>query len=324
MTVESTAGAVDPALLHRRNPDEAFLTGLTGLAPAGPSEPSEPAFRATALLPPEHPHYSAHTGPSRDLDPLLLLECARQAETYAAHTLFGVAADGRFVLRDWSAEFTHPAVTTPAEVEITAVTRDPRSLGGRIVGLEYDLALRAAGAPAGRVRMAVGYLGHAAYKALRARGRAGPPPSSDGLPPTPGTPVAPARVGRIRATDVLLLDVETGTRAPTAVLRVAAENPSLFDHAQDHVPAMVLMEAARQLAALTVAERAAEGAGAAPDRTRLAAMSASFAAFLELDAPVLLVAEPAGGMSVEVAFRQSGGEAARARIELAAPGPGPA
>src|SRR2546426_315372 len=37
-------------------------------------------FAAAALLPPAHPHYAAHTGPSRTRDPMLLLECARSEE----------------------------------------------------------------------------------------------------------------------------------------------------------------------------------------------------------------------------------------------------
>jgi 2-oxo-3-(phosphooxy)propyl 3-oxoalkanoate synthase len=298
------------ALLHRRNPDEAFLTGA---APAGPA-----AFTATAQLPPAHPHYAAHTGPSRGLDPMLLLECARQAETYAAHTLFGVEPDAHFVLRNWSAEFPAGPHAAAGELELTAVTRNPRSLRGRISGLEYDFALRAAGVTVGRVRMDVGYLSHAAYTTLRTRRHQGPPPSSDGLAPTPGARVAPARVGRVRATDVLLLDVVTAGSSVTAGLRVAVENPSLFDHAQDHVPAMVLMEAARQLAALALGE----WGGPAPDRTRMTALSASFAAYAELDAPVELVAEPFGDAGVSVTFRQAGTGLAQARIGLAIPGQG--
>lgn len=308
----SFARTVDRALLHRRNPDEAFLTGAARTGPHG--------FVAAALLPPAHPHYAGHTGPSRHRDPMLLLECARQAETYAAHTLYGVEPGTHFVLRDWSAEF--PAEPVPAadpEVLITAVTRDPRLVRDRIRGLDYEMELWAAGAWLGRVRMAVGYVSHAAHTVLRSRRHHGPPPSSDDLAPAAGRPVAPAAVGRVRATDAVLLDATAaGERAVTARLRVPAENPSLFDHAQDHVPAMVLMEAARQLAALATRE----WGGAAPDRTWMAGLSASFGAYAELTEPVELTAAPAGpgGDAVEVTFHQSGTRIARARIVMAVPG----
>jgi hypothetical protein len=337
----SFARTVDRTLIHRRNPGEAFLTDAVRTGPHG--------FVAAALLPARHPHYAGHTGPSRDRDPMLLLECARQAETYAAHTMFGVEPDARFVLRNWSAEFAADAVPVdaeagaapgaagPTELLMTAVTSNPRLVRDRIRGLDYELELWAAGARVGRVRMEVGYVSAAAYTAIRSARHHGPPPSSDDLVPASGRPVAPARVGRVRATDALLFDVAVGERAVTARLRVPAENPSLFDHAQDHVPAMVLMEAARQLAALATQE----WGGAAPDRTRLAALSSSFTAYAELTEPVELAAAPvsapmpaptavpasaavaasarAGGRTVEVTFRQSGTGIARAQVAMAVP-----
>jgi hypothetical protein len=150
---------------------------------------------------------------------------------------------------------------------------------------------------------------------LRSRKHNGLPPSSDDLGPTSGTRIDPARVGRRRATDVVLLSVaaaDSGERI-TARLRVPTENPSLFDHAQDHVPAMVLMEAARQLATLATHE----WGGAAPDRSTLVSMRASFAAYAELTEPIELIAAPGGDGRIAVAFRQAGMEIAEAEIGMA-------
>jgi hypothetical protein len=317
----SFASTVDRALIHRRNPDESFLTDAVRV--------DARRFAAAAVLPPAHPHYAGHTGPSRLRDPMLLLECARQAETYAAHTMFGVAPDARFVLRTWSAEFAvddvddAPVTGGPAELLMTAVTGDPRLLRGRICGLNYDLALWAAGVRAGRVSMDVGYLNSPAYAVLRSRKHHGPPPSSDDVVPPSGRPVDPARVGRVRPADVVLLDAATGAGSVGAVLRVPVDNPSLFDHAQDHIPAMVLMEGARQIAALATHL----WGGAAPDRTVLAAMNASFAAFAELTEPTELTAtpvaavRPVAGRLVDVAFRQAGTEIAHAQVVMAVPAP---
>lgn len=322
----SYAGTVDRALLHRRNSTEAFLTGLVATG--------TDRFSAAALLPPEHPHYAGHTGPSRRRDPMLLLECARQAETYAAHVLFGVEPDAHFVLRNWSAEFTpapvggpdgfgQDASATPTELLITAVTANPRVVRDRMRGLDYQLELWTAGALAGRVRMEVGYLSHQAYLVVRSREHPGALPSSDdlllddllpdGATPASGRPARPARVGRVRATDTVLLDVVTGAGTVGARLRAPVENASLFDHAQDHIPAMVLMEAARQLAALATEQ----WGGPAPERSQLTAMNASFAAYAELAEPIELTATPAGTQgSVEVGFRQAGAAIAQAQITM--------
>lgn len=307
--VVSFTRTVDRALLHRQHASESFLTDATRLG--------SDAFVAAALLPPAHPHYSAHTGPSRDRDPLLMLECVRQAETYAAHTMFGVEPDAHFVLRNWSAEFAPgipPVADRPTELMMTALTRNARVVRDRLRGLEYELELWTDGVRLGRVHMEVGYTSHAAYTVLRARRHDGrQPPSSDDLAPTPGRPVDPARVGRLCATDAVLLDVEVAGDSATARLRVPVENRSLFDHAQDHVPAMVLVEAARQLAALATHE----WGGAAPDRTELVATSSAFAAYAELTEPIELTATSADGRSVDVAFRQRDAQVARAWMVMA-------
>jgi hypothetical protein len=304
----SYAGTVDRALIHRRHASEAFLTDVVRTGPA--------TFIAGALLPAGHPHYGAHTGPSRDRDPMLLLECVRQAETFAAHTMFGVELDSRFLLRGWHAEFgAFPPVTGAAELFMTAVASNQRTVRDRVRGLDLDFELWCGSVWVGRVGMSVGYLSAAAFQVVRARKHGGPPPSTDDLGPTPGTPVSPAEVGRLRATDTLLLDVGIGDRTGTARLRVAAENRSLFDHPQDHVPAMVLVEAARQLTALCTAAWDRH----APDRTEMVAMDSSFDAYAELTDPVELVAVPTGPVSagrrpVEVTFRQAGQDIARARV----------
>ena len=314
----SFAATVDRALLHRRNPAEAFLTGAVRTGPAG--------FTAAALLPAEHPHYAGHTGPSRRRDPMLLLECARQAETYAAHALFGVEPDAHFVLRNWSAEFpstgagaSRSAAPGPSELLIAAVTSNPRVVRDRVRGLDYQLELWAAGDLIGRVRMEVGYLSHPAYRVVRSREHPGALPSSDDLTPAGGSPVAPARVGRVRPTDAVLLDVAAGDRMVSARLRVPVENTSLFDHAQDHIPAMVLVEAARQLAALATEQ----WGGVGPEHTEMTAMSSSFSAYAELTESIELIATPVDGArgTVEVRFRQAGVEITRARLAMTEPEP---
>lgn len=311
----SFTSVVDRALLHRRHSTEAFLTGAVRTGPD--------CFAAAALLPPAHPHYAGHTGPSRHRDPMLLLECARQAETYAAHALFGVEPDAHFVLRNWSAEFSPApagAAAGPTELLITAVTGNPRVVRDRVRGLDYQLELWADDARVGLVRMEVGYLSHPAYTVVRSREHPQVLPSSDCLAPAGGCPVAPTRVGRVRATDTVLLDVAATGRTVSARLRVPVENVSLFDHAQDHIPAMVLVEAARQLAALAVAQ----WGGAAPERTELRSMSSSFGAYAELTEPIELTATPgpaAAGWSVELSFRQAGSEIAQAQLAMAERGP---
>jgi hypothetical protein len=309
----SYARTVDPARIHRSHPAETFLTDGVG---TGAGE-----YAATALLPHGHPHYSAHAGLARQPDPMLLLECARQAVTYAAYAILNAKADAHLLLRNLSAEYamvTPPVTAGPTEMLMAATTRRASGLGRTF---EHQLELWVTGAWAGRVRMEVSHVSATAYAIIRSRNRHGSPPSSADMGPVNGTPVAPAQVGRVRATDTLLLGAKADSATAAATLRVPVENQSLFDHAQDHVPAMVLVEAARQLAAFA----SGGWGGPPPNATRLAGVRSSFDVYAELDVPVEMTALPssvaADGWPVEVTFQQAGTDIGQALVVLAAPAP---
>ncbi|XKK40707.1 hypothetical protein HFP72_09380 [Nocardiopsis sp. ARC36] len=67
--------------------------------------------------------------------------------------------------------------------------------------------------------------------------------------------------------------------AVSASLRVLPQHPSLFDHAQDHLPGMVLIEAGRQLALNTLMEVQ----GTSPAKAYPAEITATFTSFGELE-----------------------------------------
>jgi hypothetical protein len=308
----SFSRTVDRELIHRRNLTEVFLTDIQRV--------NEETFISAALLPVIHAHYTSHLGRIDLVDPMLLLECARQAETYAAHAFFDVEMGASFILRNWSMELSPRALGTsfsgPTELVMIATTRAPRTVAGRVRGLTYTFELWVSGERLGQVGMEVGYVAKEPYLAMRARGRTGPVPSSADLSPvSAGVPVEPARVGRLHARDTLLLDVCAGRDEVTAALRVPADNPSLFDHAQDHVPGMVLLEAARQIAALAAGEWGAD----APDRTAMVTMDASFSAYAELDAPVTMTATRAlrSAEEIDVTFHQNGTDISQVKVVIA-------
>lgn len=312
----SFSGGVPRGSVHREHAAEVFLTDARARAARTPSPAPVHRFTAAALLPADHPHYSAHTGAAnRGLEPMLLLECCRQAETYAAHAFYGVEADAAFILKRWSLSllpgvFTpRPNDEAPTELVIDARTRGLRTVAGAARGLVQDFDLWAVERPVAHARIEVGYMSRPAYTVLRARGRGTAPQLSVDWPPQAGEPVAPWLVGRVRAQDALLLDLRSTPETTTAILRLPTDNPTLLDHAQDHVPGTVLVEAARQLA--TVA--ADRHRGMPPDRTVMTAMNASFRAYAELDSPIELRTRAADG-PVAVEVFQSG--AAIATIEI--------
>lgn len=308
---------VDRTLVHRRALSEVFLTDFRAT--------TEGRFVAAAQLPPSHAYYTDHLTVLPVIDPLLVVECCRQAETYAGHELVGVPLGHRFVLREWSVELDGLAgvriPSVPAELIITGATSDRVERAGKVRGITFGMELALAGSHVGSARMVVAYLPPSAYDLLRSGRRGGPPPISDDLrEPREGSPVAPARVGRRSPANVVLTAVETARPHATAELSVPFVNPSMFDHAQDHVPGMVLMEGARQLALAALAE----GRGSAVANLAVMTLAAKFSQYAELDTPTRLRAETVAGTgslsrrtTARVSFEQDGTPIAHAVIGLA-------
>lgn len=307
LTFERT---VNRRLVHRRALSEVFLTDSV-LVDAS-------HFVAAAQLPPSHAYYTDLPAGSA-VDPLLLLECCRQAETHAVHVHHGAPDDTKFVLQSWSLDLPGLAGAElppgPAEVAIEVSMHDAQWIGGSLRRLGYRMLIHVAGRHVGEARMQVQYVAAGVYGTLRGRGRDGQPPTSDDYRQAPaGKPVAPAKVGRERPENVILLDPVTGPDGVRARLRVAGGHPSLFDHAQDHVPGMVLMEAGRQ--AFLLASEEFTGVPAAS--WSVTGLEASFTAYAELDEPLEVVvhraAEESGsaGAGLRVTFEQAGRTVAEA------------
>jgi hypothetical protein len=304
---------VDRTLLHRRALSEVFLTDS--------QQVHERAYLAAAQLPALHAYYTDHVRADA-LDPLLLLECARQAETYGAHAYFGVPLGTSFVLRRWSMTLRagRSRPSGPAELRMAVQTNSARHILGALRNLTYDVDLFLGGHGLGNVQIGVAYLPRHAYRAVRARRRAGnAPPTSEGLIAAdvalsrPAVPVvAPARVGRSLPANVVLYEPLFGSDTVNAQIRVPLAHPSMFDHPQDHLPGMVMMEAARQLGLLVVhADH-----GAAPRSVELVGFTATFSQYAELDEATVVRAHRAvdsvgayaelvdGQVALDVTFHQ--------------------
>lgn len=289
---------VDRRMLHRSALSEVFLTSASAV--------DEHRFVAGAQLPPAHAYYTDHLTHDRTPDPLLLLECCRQAETYGAHAFHQVPRDAKFVLRSWSWEQHDSAVAPPAgpaELTMDVTTANPQLRDGELRGLEYRMELSLGGAPLGVVRMAASYLPARLYQPLRTGGRGSLPPLSDSPRFRPERrAAAPRKVGRTRLENVVLAALRVGASEAEARLRVLTDHPSMFDHALDHVPGMVAMEAARQLALAAAGDpRDTDG------RLRVLALYGEFQRYIELDAGTdlrALVREEGHRTRVGVTFRQ--------------------
>lgn len=295
------ARTVDRTTVHRDALSEVFLTDCRAIGPH--------SYLAAAQLPSSHAYYGDHRSDESVLDALLLLECCRQAETCGGHDVLGIETGTRFVLLDWSLNLTQPGVPAgrrrPVELTMATTCEAIRRRGPVVQGLTYRFTLAIEGRAVGNAHIRVGYLRAEAYDIIRRRRRSGPPPVSTTFDPGhEGEPVAAHRVGRHNQDNVVLLDpARTPDGRVTARVRTAVGHPSMFDHAQDHLPGMVLMEAGRQAAVLATGAGDHRGGGAVTQ------LYGTFAEYAELDSPVYVEALPlqrsGPGWALALQYRQS-------------------
>lgn len=257
-------------LVHRTDPLDVFPTGLTRL--------TDTQFSVAAHWPRSH-RFFAPVGSHQD--PLLIAETMRQTTMLIAHAQFGVPVGDAFVM--WELRYTSASERLElnedpwditVDVSCSRIRRRGRSLGS----MHIELLLHRRGTVLATGGGRISCTSAAAYQRLRGHRSAvlGTP-----IPLLPA--VAPRTVGRTSENDVVL---SPGTAPGTWLLRLDTRHPTLFGRPNDHVPGILLLEAARQAA------HAATGSAFLPT-----AMQADFLQYVELDRPCRIEATalPADG-----------------------------
>ncbi|MCK1823093.1 A-factor biosynthesis protein [Streptomyces sp. XM83C] len=267
-------------LVHRAAVAETLLTGWRRLA--------DDRFTVAAQWPRAHGlHVSADW---TAYDPLLAVETVRQSGTLLSHTEYDVPLGHHFVL-DAIEVTTHPehlrVGALPAETEVNVTFTEVQYRGRRPSSARYTAEVLRCGARAATADVSFTCLGEAVYRRLRS----GRTPDTVTAPPAPpGLP--PEAVGRALPGDVVLAPADREDRWR---LRVNTAHPVFFDHPQDHVPGMLLLEAARQAAV------ARTGGKQFP-----VAYHARFHRYAELDEPAWIEIAGPDGPGIRVRGTQGG------------------
>lgn len=270
------ADRVPRRLVHRLDAEDVFPT--IPLA-----QHSDTLFSASAHWPRAHRFFVPVAG--RHQDPLLIAETMRQMTIALVHEKFAVPQDHMFVMGDLSYT-AEPALLLldddgPWDISISVSFAGVR--GGRISSwVQVDHTLHHRGEVLARGGGRIRCVSPEGYRRLR-----GDRDTVDGAGSIPLLPaVAPREVGRTREDDVVLAPTE---HRDGWQLRVDPRHRTLFGRSNDHVPGILLLEAARQAAQ-----------AATPDRAFLpVSLSADFLEYVELDRPCLVGAErvPSGDPS---------------------------
>lgn len=224
--------------VHRAALAEVFLTDC--------EKTGESTFVLTGQWPRAHTFFTTSDG--RHHDHLLACETFRQTGIYLAHAEFGVPLGHNFVMQDMTVT-THPEHmvigSTPTNLTLnTTITRVGRSpnftIGLTIVNQHHHT-----------IATCYGHftcISPAAYRRLRAANPTNPHatnPTDHTLEALEHTPIHqdPTTYGRVHTRDLVLAPTHEPHRYR---LNPDPTHPILFDHDGDHIPGMVLIEAARQ------------------------------------------------------------------------------
>uniref|UniRef100_A0AAU2V036 A-factor biosynthesis hotdog domain-containing protein n=1 Tax=Streptomyces sp. NBC_00003 TaxID=2903608 RepID=A0AAU2V036_9ACTN len=225
--------SVPRELVHKTNPDEVLLTGWHHTAPD--------AFAVTARWPDDHPFYEVRHGLH---DPLILSETIRQIFPLLSHAVYEVPF-GHHLLWDRYRFTLHPdaldAALLPPTVDLHVTCLEVVRRGRRTTALTLLIRAFRGGVPLATAHTRFTIQTPTVYRRLRARY------ADAHMWPAPQLtlPVRPPRVARTHARDVVLSPSHTPHRHQ---LRLDPRHAVLFDHPVDHVPGMLLLEAARQAA----------------------------------------------------------------------------
>ncbi|MFF7542898.1 ScbA/BarX family gamma-butyrolactone biosynthesis protein [Streptomyces canus] len=288
--------SVPRTIVHRAAVSEVLATGLQRV--------SDDHFRVGVQWPRSHSYYGRVAG--RWHDPMLLAESIRQALLVIAHQAYEVPMGHKFLSSslDYRIEAQGALLTErPAHILLDIRCHNIKRRGRTIGAMDLQVDCLRDGELVGSGAISAQCVPEAAYRRLRGE-RADNEP---GLP-VPDA-VIPGLVGRTSAFDVVL-GVTKVDRVWT--LRYDSDHPVLFDHPVDHVPGMVVMEAARQSALAVLG---------APDGLMVACDSA-YRKYVEFDSACLVTATPrpapgaAGPHAVAVSFNQGGATAATCEVQI--------
>ncbi|MFD5148346.1 AfsA-related hotdog domain-containing protein [Streptomyces sp. NPDC058401] len=312
---------VDRSLVHRAAVSEVFVTDIRPLTAM--------RVRTAVQLPLTHGYYSDHVQQPALYDALLLLESGRQAAIAGSHAHMGLSQGTTMIVDSFRMDLYGLAAlkigSKPGRLHIDTEYSGKANRRGRVrkgmVAQRYFMD----GVEVGGHEMDVLFLNPHENEVLRHAQRGTPAPlTSDYGRHGPGEDgsgqLRPEQIGRGNPLNVVLSRAERTPEAVTA--RVTArvtprfDNRALFDHVYDHLPAMTLVEAARQLALLATGE---------PLATYAVGFEARFDRFAELDDTVLAEAAlPSGDEftegapgTVPVRFVQAGEEIAHVTVTTA-------
>jgi hypothetical protein len=289
-------------LVHKAAVEQVLVTDFARL---GESE-----FACAGQAPRAHAYFNDTLGDTYDT--MMLLESGRQAFIRAVHEMLGVPRTTQFAFSELDMSVVDLSTlrigAAPAQLVWNARLSDPRHIRGELASMRAGADLYLDGRRCLEIAGSGTFVNERMYRLLRGRKRK----QQRGDPPARRSRLAPSVVGRQLPGNVVIDRVEREADGCSAELVVDPGHPTFFDHALDHVPAMLLVEAMRQVAL---------SATGSP-KAIVTSCRVEYRRYAELDAGVRCVARHDGwrsGRPVAVSIEQQGVRLGGGELVLATP-----
>jgi hypothetical protein len=286
---------VSGQLVHRRHLSDVLVTGAADIGPD--------RFEVGVQWPVNH----ILLGRGAGADAALVAESVRQASAYIAHTRYDVPFDRQFLLSRLSADIdpgespSRAAAGLVVRIDFEPVRRPDFSLGSFVSRAQVicdDLEL-ATGAAYSRLVPAATYARTRSAARAAAVARAEEAVAASGSSGHQPIKIPASRAGVLH--EGLVVVGEPRERGAYEIV-VDPTNQTFFDHDVDHVPGMVLLEAARQAMRDDLGRASAD----------FALIDLEFSRLVELDRPATVTVPDESTLL----FEQDGDVVARGRYRV--------
>lgn len=226
------------AYTHKKNEEEIFIVGMTVV--------SNNKAIVRCSLADYHQHYDDVTNCPQLINPMVILESCRQAETYIVHQLFSVDSLSKFILKNWRLTLVkenyikiHRSAFNAFDIHIeSSQIVDSKT---KLRKNQYYFLIKVNEVIVAKAEFDVSYINNASYSLLRGKASKSYNKRIYNIPR-----LSPNLVGYLSPYNVMLSSFEKYNGEYQALINVNYSNVTYNDHAQDHITGMNLVESAKQ------------------------------------------------------------------------------
>lgn len=219
-------------LTHKHNEDSVFIENVSLV--------SENRFDATLKSVEGHTLYNNFSPTKNHVDPIYLLECARQLETIISHKYFNVETSTKFILKSWSLHYKKTLTKQAKYLKAEVTTKNP--INKKAKENTFCITIKSFSNTVCKVSISVSYLKDSTYHLIRSKCKA----HKECNKTHPEKNILATDVGYTFQENVCLAEFHKESHKAFSEVHIPESNITYNDHTQDHITGINITEAAKQ------------------------------------------------------------------------------